>query len=779
MSSFRFASTRKLRLASYRKLILFTRLLKLGLFGLIGFVVVFFVGIVWISRDIPTPGKLANPDLLESTKILDRNDVPLFSFYKEYNRIYVNLENIPKSLKDATIVTEDKNFYQNKGFSLRGYTRAARDILVYRKLTGGSTLTQQLVKNVLLTSERSLSRKLRELILSIQVEKRFSKDQILEMYLNDVSYGGTAVGVEAASNLYFGKHAKDLDLAESAFLAGLPQAPSYYSPYLGRDKAYAGRTRYVLKRLEEEGYISKKQHEEAEKKVDEFKFLQADKNIKAAHFVMYVRDLLIKMFGENLVAQGNLSVKTTLDYEVQKKAEEIVKEELEKLKGYNVGNGSAVVLNPKTGEILSLVGGRDYFDASNSGNFNTALALRQPGSSLKPIMYAVALEKGYTASTLLMDTKTEFPSDDPKNPIYTPENYDEKYRGPIQLRFALANSINLPAVKMLAKIGIKSFMQKAYEMGIDNWDPTPANMKDVGLSLVLGGRETSLFSMTSAFAGFANNGIRQEPYSIIEVKDSKGKILYQSKKTSGRRVLSEDISFIISDILSDNQARQIVFGPNSYLVVGGKTVAAKTGTTDDKRDNWTIGYTPSFVVGVWVGNNDNSPMNPKIASGVTGAAPIWNRIFQHVLKDKTNEEFKKPDNVIEQEVDSLGGGVVVDDQNKRKEFFVKGTEPLVQSVIYKKLKISKHQTERLANQDEIDRQDYDLRDFIVFEEQDPLAKDGANKWQEGINNWLRENYKDDSRYFLPTSTSDYKYSVSTPTPTPSPSLSPSASPSAT
>ena len=420
--------------SSLRKIIMLNRLVRFAFFGLIGLVVLFLVYFVWISRDLPTPGKLANSDIKDSTKILDKNGIVLYSIYKDVNRLYIPLNEVPKILKQATVSTEDQDFYTNNGFSVRGYLRVVKDILLYRQVTGGSGITQQLVKNVLLSPERSVTRKIKELILSIQVDQRFSKDQILEMYLNNVPYGGTAVGVEAASNLYFGKHVKELNLAQSAFLAGLPQSPTYYSPFSGKDKAYVARSKQVLKRLNEDHVISKKQADDALKEVQNFKFTQKQGNLKAPHFVQFIREELVKMFGETYVENGNLTVQTTLDYETQKQAEDIVNDEIDKLKGYNVGNGAAIILDPKTGGILSMVGSKNYFDMEHEGNFNASVALRQPGSSLKPVMYATAFEKGYTPASLLMDLQTEFQTGDPTHPTYTPVNYDGKYRGPVQVR---------------------------------------------------------------------------------------------------------------------------------------------------------------------------------------------------------------------------------------------------------------------------------------------------------------------------------------------------------
>lgn len=765
-------SSRRRHLRYTSHLFLWSKIARLVFFGLIAFVLISAVLFVWYSRSLPTPGKLIDAPLAQSTRIYDRSGILLYSVYQNQNRTYIPLSDIPKYIQEATISIEDKDFYNNQGFSIIGYLRAIRNIVLLRGLSGGSTITQQLVKNVLLTSERSIPRKIKELILSIQVDKRYKKDQILEMYLNDVPYGGANIGVEAASESYFGKKVKDLDLAESALLAGLPQSPSVYSPFTG-NKYYIGRTNAVLDQMEKLGYISQKQKDSALSEVKKMEFSEKDTSIKAPHFVIYIKQLLAKQFGENLVENGGLQVTTTLDWDFQKEAEKIVKEEIEKLKGYNVSNGAAVVTDPKTGEILSMVGSKDYFDSKNDGNFNVAIANRQPGSSLKPIMYAVALEKGYTASTLIMDTKTDFPTGEPEHPIYTPVNYDGKYRGPIQLRFALGNSLNIPAVKMLAKVGIKDVMEKGFEMGIDNWKPTQQNMADVGLSLVLGGREISLLSETTAYGVFATGGIRHDPISILKVTDAKGNVIYENKKTDGKRILSEEVSYIVSHILLDNVARTLEFGPNSYLRIPGRTVSVKTGTTDQKRDNWTFGYTPSFVVGVWVGNNDNSPMNQAISSGATGASPIWNRLMTIVLKGKGEEEPKKPDNVVVLTIDALGGGLPVEGQPTRSEYFIKGTEPQGPSSIYKQLKVSKADGNKLASDSEMSHSEYDIRKFIVFAEDDPVSTDGKNLWQDGINAWIDENHKDDPLYHPPTQKSDRVISDNpTPTPTPTVTLTP-------
>ena len=720
-----------------------SKLLKYAFFALVALVLTVPALFLWYSRDLPTPGKLVVSKYKDATRIYDRKGKLLYSVYQDENRTYVKLSAIPKELQEATISVEDKDFYTNKGFSPAAYLRVAKDAALGNGLTGGSTISQQLVKNVLLTSERSLPRKIKELILSIQVNQAYTKDQILEMYLNNIPYGGSAIGVEAAAETYFGKKANQLDLAQSAFLAGLPQSPSLYSPFSG-NKYYLDRTEAVLKRMREDGKITKEEQEESLAEIKKYSFERKDTaGIKAPHFVMYVKDVLAEQFGEQMVTTGGLQVTTSLDYDLQEKAEKIVKDEVDDLKKYKVSNGAAIVSDPKTGEILAMVGSKDYFDKENDGNFNVAISnTRQPGSSLKPVVYAAAFEKGYTPATMVMDVKTEFPTQEEANPTYSPVNYDGKYHGPVQLRFALGNSLNIPAVKMLAKVGIEPVMKKGYEMGIKNWEPTAKNRASVGLSLVLGGRETSLLDEVTAYSVFANQGVRQDPVTVLKVTDKDGNKVFEHKQTDGKKVLSEEVAFLISHILLDNAARTMAFGPSSYLNIPGHTVSVKTGTTDEKRDNWTIGYTPSSVVGVWVGNNDNSPMNPAIASGVTGASPIWNKLMTIVLKGKPDEQPKKPDNVIATEVDLFVGGLPHGGNGKRSEYFVKGTEPTAESPVYK----SK-----------------DGENYFVFHEDDPVSPDGQNRWQKGIDEWIEQNHKDEKAYHPPS-----ELLGGTPTPTPTP-----------
>jgi len=712
-----------------------------------------FVGILfaWYAKDLPRPDKVRRVEGL-STVVLDRNGETIYDIFEDANRIPVKWEDVPTYLKNATVAIEDKEFYKHPGLSTAGIVRAMISTIVFRNIQGGSTLTQQLVKNVLLTNEQTLPRKLKEAILAVQIERKYTKDEILLMYLNEAPYGGTAVGIESASQLYFGKHAKDLTLVEAVVLAGLPQSPSYYSPFIGDAKAYITRGQSVARRMHEDGYITDKEEEEIKNQLPNVVFASGNGSLRAPHFIAYVKELLIEKFGQDVVDAGGLKVTTTLDLKLQDKAETIVKEEVDKVKYLKVSNGAAVVLDPTSGEILSMIGSKDY-TASESGGYKfnvVTQGLRQPGSTMKPIIYAAAFKKGYTPATLLMDVETKYPSGDTTKPEYNPKNYDLKYRGPMLLRYALGNSINTIAVKVSALVGVRESLRTAYDMGITSLEPTDDNLKRIGLSLTLGGGEVKLLEISQAFGVFATGGNKVEPIALLKVEDAKGKILFEQKKQSAKKVLNSDVAYLISSILSDNDARKAVFGERSYLAIPGYTVAVKTGTTDDKRDNWTIGYTPSLVVGVWVGNNDNSAMNSALASGTTGAAPIWNRIIKEALKSKKDEPFVKPSTIVEVEIDGFAGGTPYGDQPKRKEFFVKGTEPTTKSSVYQSIKVSKKDNNKLANQVEITKGEYDSRDFIVFKEEDPVSSDGKNRWQEGIDAWVSA--QGDSRYHVPRET---------------------------
>ncbi len=685
-------------------------------FGLLGLIITFGV----VAKDLPSPTKLQTRDQKLSTKIFDRNGELLYDIYGDENRTLVTLDKIPKELKNATLAIEDKNFYQHEGFDLLGIARSAKNIVVYGDIVGGgSTLTQQLVKNALLSSEQSFMRKFKELILALLIEQKYSKDEILQMYLNEVPYGGTAAGVEAAAEQYFNKHVKDLSLVESAILAGFPQLPSTYSPYNTDDpKAYVARTKSVLRRMREDGYINKEQEEQAKKELGEVKFADQGTNIKAPHFVMYVRAQLVEKYGEKAVLNGGLQVTTSIDYKIQEIAEEAVSKELSKpeYQRLKVGNGSAVVQDPKTGEVLAMVGSKDYFDTDNDGNYNVATALRQPGSSIKPINYVTGFKKGYTPATMFLDIPTDF-SNGEGQPPYKPKNYDGKFHGPTQIRYALGNSYNIPAVKMLYVNGVQEMINTARDMGIT----TLTDASRYGLSLTLGGGEVRLVEMVNAYSAFANSGIRVDPVSILRVTNPHGKILEEYKPSKGRQVLTPEHAFLISDILSDPTAKYAAFGEstaNNVLGIRGYRIAVKTGTTDETKDNWTIGYTPSYTVGVWVGNNDNKPMGA-VVSGITGAAPIWHNIFAGILKGKKDEGFTKPSGIVQMEVDKVSGMKPGPYSEKRTEYFAKWQVPQREDDMHKKVKICTP-TGKLATQTCIDSGQTEDKIFLVM--YDPMTK---------------------------------------------------------
>lgn len=592
--------------------------------------------LVNIAHDLPSPTNLKNLPTPTSTEFYDRNGVLLYRFYEGKNRTPVKLSDIPKPLIYATIAMEDKNFYSHFGVDFYGIARALLFLARDGEVSGGSTITQQLIKNTLLTPQRTLKRKAKEIILAFWAERIFSKDEILEMYFNEVSYGGASVGIEAASQTYFGKDVKDLNLAECTFLAGLPASPTTYSPYGTSPELAKSRQKQALRRMVEDGFIGKKLADET---FDQKLQIKTPVNeIKAPHFVLYLRSKLSEEFGERYLAQGGLRVYTTLDLKTQEMAERVVSEEVEKIKNLNVSNGAAMVVNPKTGDILAMVGSKNYWDL-NSGNFNVTTALRQPGSSIKPITYTTAFKQGYSPGNTLLDSPVSFRS---LWETYTPVNYDGKFHGPVTIRTALASSLNVPAVKMLAVVGIPEMIKTAQSLGITTFN----DANRYGLSLTLGGGDVKMVDMMQVYSTFSQMGKKNTLTGILKITDSKGKILEDNTGQKGEVVIEPSIAYLITDILSDNKARTPAFGSNSLLNIPGYQVAVKTGTTDSKRDNWTFGYTPDFVVGVWVGNNDNSPMDQKLASGITGASPIWNRIMTEILKNTTPVAFQKPPNII-------------------------------------------------------------------------------------------------------------------------------------
>lgn len=710
--------------------------------------------LVFIAKDLPNPQKIVRKEGF-ATKIFDRNGKLIYDVYQKQRRTPVPLYEVSLDLREATVSIEDKDFYIHKGFDLKGYLRIVYYLIVKRRLVGGSTLTQQLVKNVLLSPERTPIRKVKEFILSLEIEARYSKDQILQMYLNEIPYGGTASGVEEAAKTYFNKNAVNLTLTESAILAGLPQSPSYYSPFGQNPKAYVDRAKGVLRRMKEDGKITGGEEKKSLSELEDFKFASVSGTLKAPHFVMYVKKLLEDKYGEKSVELGGLRVTTTIDLALQEKAQKIVADEIAKYEKAHITNGAALVINPQTGEILAMVGSKNYDDPNYDGKVNVTLSLRQPGSAIKPVTYLTALRKGYTASTMVMDTKTAFPQGTNK-PDYVPDNYDGKEHGPMHMRFALGNSINIVAVKMLALVGIKEMLDQAYQMGLNTLEPTEENLRRFGLSVTLGGGEVRLLDLTSAYSAFANEGKKVNSVAILKVTDKDGNVLEEFNPVDGENIISKGEAFIISNVLSDNSARSMVFGENSLLKFANRQVAVKTGTTNDRRDNWTIGWTPQIIVGVWVGNNDNTPMK-NVASGASGSSPIWRKIITAYLEKLPSVDFVMPEEVMPIEVDTVSGFRQHDGFSYRTEYFIKGTEPNSDDPIHVKLKLCKSQG-KLATPVDVARGEYDEKEFLIFKEKDPFSTPSeVNRWQVGINEWV--NKQSDLKYHPPSEYCDTQNQV--------------------
>ena len=722
---------------------------KIVFFGLLGVTLMVLLVFMWFGRDLPDPSKVQRKSGF-SSEILDRTGrVILYDVYTDQDRKFTPLCQVPDYLKKATISIEDKEFYKHQGFDPMAMLRIAKNLVINRRLIGGSTLTQQLVKMLLLTNERSISRKVREFMLALRIEKTFSKDEILQMYLNEAPYGGNAVGVAAASQIYFGKEPKDLSLTESVLLAGLPQAPSRYSPYSASNKkAYLPRAKEVARRMREDGIITKEMETQVDAGLETIQFRGIGSNsIKAPHFVMYVKQLLEDKYGTSILDTGGLKVTTSLNWDIQQKAETIVKEEVDKVSGsLNIKNGSSVVLDTNNGEILSMVGSKNFFDTSIDGEVNVTTRLRQPGSSIKPLVYATAFMKNFGPASVLADVVTEFPGKDEQTP-YAPKNYDGKEHGLLHLRDALASSINVPAVKLLALLGVEDVLQQGYKMGLTSLEPTKETMARVGLSMALGGAEVRLLDLSSAYSAFSNGGFRVEPVAILKVEDGNGRVIFEHKQVKLERVVDEKVSFLINSVLSDNNARLLTFGPNSYLNFGARAVAVKTGTTNDLRDNWTVGWTKDFIVGVWVGNNDNEKMR-NVASGVSGAAPIWRRETLDMLAIKPDRPFSPPGGVTQVEVDKISGYPAHDGYGSYKEWFVDGNVPTGPDPIHTKVKLCKNDPTRLADPVSVSQGNYDEKEFVVIKESDPLTN--KSLWQKAINDWIVK--QNNPIYAVPTET---------------------------
>ena len=707
---------------------------KTIIYGSFGFILLVATLFLWYGKDLPNPYRLNDRSVTQSTKIVDRNGQLLYQIHGEENRTLVKFEDIPNAVKQATVALEDKDFYRHSGFNFKGIARAFLYDIFHRQVKqGGSTITQQFVKNAVLTNEKSLSRKIKEFIMSIEIEQIYSKNEILSMYLNEIPYGNNAYGIQQASKTYFDKDTKELNLAESALLASLPQAPTYYNPYGSNTDALMGRKDFTLDQMAELKMINREEAEKAKKEV--IKFAEQTQGITAPHFVMYVKEKLAEQFGEARLENEGFVITTTLDLDKQKIAAEAVASNVAAIKARGASNASLVSLDPKTGQILAMVGSVDYFDKENDGNVNVSVRLRQPGSSIKPIIYALAFKNGYSPATMLMDVSIDFGQG------YRPTNYDNRFRGPVTIRKALGNSLNIPAVETLALVGVKNATDFAQKMGVKSLtDPDR-----YGLSLVLGGGEVKLLELASGYATLANQGAYNEPLSILKIEDGRGDVVYEykSEEHKGEKVLDENVAYMTSNVLSDDSARAEIFGMGGTLTLPGRPVAAKSGTTNEYRDAWTMGYTPSLVTGVWVGNNDNKPMAG--ASGSMAAAPIWNQYMRRALANTPVEQFVNPGGVESATVDALTGQLPLTDIPEelkeklptRQEIFLKGRAPTEVDSTHKIVKIIKPATPdeknlKLAG-DSCPASLVENRVFFDFHSIMP----GWSNWEEGVVAWAK------------------------------------------
>ncbi len=596
---------------------------------------------IWVSTlEIPDLSAFEQRRVLQSTKIYDRTgEILLYDLHTDVKRTIIPFEDISYHIKNATVAIEDDQFYNHFGVDIRAIIRAAVSNFTSGDLLGGqggSTITQQVVKNSILESEKRLQRKVKEAILALRLEQVLTKEEILSHYLNESPYGGTIYGVEEASQAFFGKSASNINLSEAAYLAALPQAPTYLSPYGNNRDALDDRAQLVLKRMQINGFITEEEYNEAKEETVEFQ-PQAVTGIRAPHFVMYVREQLVEKYGEEALAEKGFRVITSLDWELQQEAERIVAEKAaENTEKFNATNAGLVAINPQEGDVLVMVGSRDYFDKEIDGNFNVTLAPRQPGSSIKPMVYASAFQKGYTPDTVVYDVKTQFGSTcdewswESESPCYSPNNYNGKFKGPINLRNSLAQSLNIPAVKTLYLTGLKDAIKLTNDMGI-----TTLNDPDrLGLTLVLGGGEVKLLEHTGAYGVFANEGVKVDRRTILRVEDASGNIIEEFIPQS-RRVMDRDTALKVTDVLSDNNARAPLWGYNSLVHFPDRDVAAKSGSTNNLRDAWIMGYTPNLAVGAWVGNNNNTEMGGGLSGLIT--TPMW-RAFMDVALQKIEEQ---------------------------------------------------------------------------------------------------------------------------------------------
>lgn len=669
---------------------------------------------IWISTfKVPTTESIRERRVIESTKIYDRTgEVLLYDTGGDVRRNTVPIEEISRHIKNATIAIEDKEFYSHNGVKLKAFIRATLvNILSLNFSQGGSTITQQVVKNSLLTSEKLISRKLKEWVLAVKLEQVATKDEILSMYLNEIPYGGVIYGAEEASQAFFGKESSDVTLSEAAYLAAIIKAPTFYSPYGEHKDKLEERKNLVLKEMFSNNFITQEEYDSAI--AEKVSFLpKGDSSIKAPHFVFYVIDYVKNKYGD-ILNSGGLRIKTTLNYDFQLAGEKIVYDyALQNKEKFNAENAAIVATDPKTGEILAMVGSRNYFDKEIDGAFNITTAKRQPGSTIKPFVYAQAFKKGYTPETVVFDVKTQFSTNcapdnlTMENGCYSPEDYDGIFRGPVTLRSALAQSLNIPSVKVLYLSGLSDSIRLARDMGIESL----SNKGDYGLTLVLGGGEVTPLELTGAYGVFANDGLKTGLTPILEIKDKNGNILEKSE-TGSVQVLDKEIALKISDILSDNEARAPSFGQSSALHFPSRDVAVKTGTTNDYRDAWIVGYTPNIAVGAWAGNNDNSPMEKKVAGFIV--APMWRAFMDSVLTKIPNEQFEEPLVEDESELKPVLRGIWQGGEFKNKNTVTGGVHTILNWV----------------------DKDNPRGEYPEHPENDPQYE----RWEYGVNLWAAEN----------------------------------------
>lgn len=708
-------------------------IIDIFVFGFAAFIIISAIILIWVSTlEIPDLSAFEERRVLQSTKIYDRTgEIVLYDLNQDVRRTIIPFEEISRHVKNATVAIEDDQFYNHIGIDFKAIARAAIANVTAGDLLGGqggSTITQQVIKNSLLDRDKKLSRKVKEAILSIKLERVMEKDEILEIYLNEAPYGGTIYGVEEASQSFFGKKASELSIPEAAYLAAIPQAPTYFSPYGSHRDDLDKRQKLVLDRMRLNGFITVDEYEEAKNTTIEFQ-PQAVTGIRAPHFVMYIAEQLAEKYGEEALAQNGFKVTTTLDWELQKEAERIVYEKTaSNTEKFNATNAGLVAVDPKTGDLLVMVGSRDYFSEEIEGNFNIALASRQPGSSIKPFVYANAFRKGYLPNTILFDVPTQFstacePWDrSNQDPCYAPNNHNNKFVGPINMRNALAQSLNIPAVKTLYLAGLKDTLKFATEMGIT----TLTDPDRYGLTLVLGGGEVRLLDMTYAYSVFANNGIKAEPRTILKIEDSRGTIIEESTVTTNR-ILEENVAAMISDVLSDNDARAPLWGYNSAINFPNRDVAAKSGSTNNFRDAWIMGYAPNIAVGSWCGNNDNTPM--KGLSGLI-TTPMWRAFMDIALAKLPEETFPQPQ-INTAGVKPIIRGDYVDASllltNTTENEEMGSSTPTVDfSTIYENI----HNILHFVDTDD------PLGGYPVNPESDPQYKN----WEYGVQKWKEETY---------------------------------------